>query len=193
MLKGQKVVEWWWDKGLGGEILTDPPQTILPSRQSGLLPQRRPCHHWSWERSSPLLQGHMRTLPALFRQTCRQGKHTAKPHRSAHKHTLTLHSLTTGCYAIITQAFKDGTWAISSFINDPRHSWWQSNSHPAGPWTSKHLNFALMKSAKLMSWITMKTHFFHIKPALWMKTWNPGLHQQGQILQRGRLFSNVFR
>ena len=105
-----------------------------------------------------------------------------------HKHTctLTLHLLTTGCYAIITHtAFKDSTWAISSLTNDPRHSWWQSNNHPARPQTFKHLNFPLMKSAKLMSWITMKTLcFFHIKPTLWMKTWNSGLYRRSDIAER---------
>ena len=102
-------------------------------------------------RPSLLLQGHMQTLLFSVRRTDVNRENTKpEPHRNTHTHTHTLHLLTTGCYAIIThKAFKDGTWVISSFTNDPRHSRWQS--------TRQGLKFVLMKSAKLMSWITMKT------------------------------------
>lgn len=81
-----KGLEWWWDKGSGGEILTGPSLTILCS-QSGLLPQRRPCHYRSWEPSQPAASGPHADL-ALFSQTyrCKQGKHKAEPHRNTHTH-----------------------------------------------------------------------------------------------------------
>lgn len=109
--------------------------------------------------------------PCSFQSDIRKhGKHYAKPYRNTH----TLHLLTTGCHAIIThKAFKDGTWAILSFTNDPRHSWWQSNNHPARTQTFKHLNFAVMKSEKLMSWITMKTHSFSFFTSSLCWGWKP--------------------
>lgn len=163
-------------------LLTDPSQTILPSSQSGLLPQRRPCYYGSWEPSQSAASGPQADL-ALFRHTDENRENTMLSPTETHTCT---HLITTGCYAIIThKAFKDGTFrAISSFTNDPRHLWWQSN---------KHRNFAPMRSAKLMSWITMKTHCFFSTSSLpqWKKTWNPRLLQQHHIMQRGRLFSNA--
>lgn len=152
------MVERRWDKGYW---LTPPRQSFLPSSQSGLLPQRRPCYYQSREPSQSAASGPRADL-ALFSQTYRwkQGKHIVSP-TETHTHTRT-HLITTGCYAINThKAFEDGTFrAISSFTNDPRHLWRQSNNHPARPQTFKHGNFAPTRSAKLMSWITMKSHWF---------------------------------
>lgn len=136
--------------------LTPPIQPFHPS-QSGLLPQRPPCYHPSWEWSWPAASGPPVDL-ALFSEMCRckQGKHNV----AAETHTCK-HLITTCCYAIIThKAFKDGTWAILSFSNDLRHSWRQSNNLPARPQTFKHLDFTPMRTAKLMSWIAMETLCF---------------------------------
>lgn len=137
--------------GLGGEILTDLSHTNLPSNQSGLLPQRWPCHHRSWERPSLLLQGHMGTLPAVFCLTyrCSQGNTMLGPTEATHTdftfayHWLPCHYHPQNIQGRHLSYFEAHKWSTSLMVTKPHHS--------ARPHTFKHLILVLMKSATIMN------------------------------------------
>lgn len=142
---------------------------LTPHRHTYHLVSQSCCH-----RNDPAIIEARRSLDYSFRATCGPWQLFSVKHTDAawettlsptEARTQTMHLLNTGCYAITShKVFEDSACAILSFRNYPCHSWWQSNNHPERPETFKHLNFALMKSAKLTSWITMRTHcFFHMK------------------------------
>lgn len=159
----------WW--GLHGYWLTPPGQSFHVSQ--GCCHRDDPAVIKRWEPSQSAPSGP------------REGLVLFKTFQVAHIHAHIW--LACGCYAIITHmAFEDGTRAI--FVP---HKWSTSpaetkRQYPARPQTfEKRLSGGLIRSAELKPGITKKEKKKGpTASGSLLKTWNPGLFQQGHDYNR---------